>query len=495
MGLRGEPRNRLRVLAYRGRVRAAELERQLAQLVPLHPVVSVARVLDTFEGGHALPPGALLLAFHETAGFAAEVWPVLRRNGCAAVLFLAPGAGTSEPERAELERLAREGVALGLRLEGRAPASGAATEVRAALAALERLQPGLARLLAYPEGTPDEARVEAARAAGVELGFSTLAGANDLGRCDRLRLGTLGTDSAAEPAELGARLAACGADSAATGVGRSGARELRARRVRLRFVYRPLDAVLTAAERPRSGLRGALRALAPGRRPHYERLRGLVQLATLPLPALERALRRALLDTTRLPLRVEGLELAGHGSAATVFRLDAPGVTPPHVLKLYRWTLGLPGPLLAQMARRHRARYEQLCAWFGAHVQRTHFLVLHGPLRGLAAAACLQERAEGATDLLALSDGEILRLVRARPGLSAEFAGFARRVLGVRAQGFFPDLIGPGNLLLLADGAEPRLRLIDYGLFDLRTGTAHLPLDALDAATRRFEALAAELER
>jgi hypothetical protein len=96
-----------------------------------------------------------------------------------------------------------------------------------------------------------------------------------------------------------------------------------------------------------------------------------------------------------------------------------------------------------------------------------HFLVLNGPLRGLAVAACLQESLERSTDLLARTDGELLRIAAARPGFRAELAAFTRRALELRAAGWFPDLLGRGYLLLVEP--EGRLRLVDFGLFDLRS--------------------------
>lgn len=491
----GFPRsNRLRVLAYHGAVQAVPFERQMEHLARRHALVSVARVLDTFEGGHALPARALLLVFDEPRSFAQVAWPILRRHASAAVLFLAEGESTAQ---AGLEVLVRQGLALGVRLgeaarAGSSSAAQACARIARALRVLEHDHSGLARLLAYPVGRPSETLVEAARAAGVELGFTSLAGANDLGRIDRLRLRSLAIEAQSPLDELRAGLGA-GAQSTTPAERRAG-RRLRVRRARLRAVYRPLDALLTAGVPPSAGFRGALRGLARRRCSGYERLRSLVQLVTLPLPALERALRRVLLDRSRLPFGAAGLELAGHGTAATVFRLEATPALPEHVLKLYRWTLGLPSPLLAQMARRHRARYLQLRGWFGEHVPRTHYLVLHGPLCALPVVACLQERVEHATDFLALSDAELVRLVRARPALGAEFVALARRVLALHALGLFPDLLGPGNLLLVERGDGPHLWLIDFGLFDLRSGSAHLPSAALEAMVQRLAGLLRQLE-
>src|SRR5687767_14465342 len=165
-------------------------------------------------------------------------------------------------------------------------------------------------------------------------------------------------------------------------------------------MLRPLDALLTAGIVPRPAPSAALRALVRRRSSNYERLRHLARLTVGAVPPLERALRRALLDGTRLPVAGSGFELVGHGTAATVFRLTAPPHA-PQVLKVYRWTLGHPAHEQLRMVRRHRARYRRLRGWFGGRLLATHYLVLHGPLLGCSVAGCLQERVERATDLFA----------------------------------------------------------------------------------------------
>jgi hypothetical protein len=392
----------------------------------------------------------------------------------------------------ELLALARQGLTLGV------------VGLRwASWPELERAQPDAPRLLAYPAGIPSEEEVEAVRAARVDLAFTTLAGTNDLRWTDLLRLRSIPIDSQSSLEAFRTRLAMSsprwnrlgGWVEPATAEERRFVRVARARRRRLRFVHRPLDAVLTASLWPRRPFFGTLRAAARWRSSNHERLRNLSCLAMRTVPPLERWLQGALLDSAHLPFPVEGIELEGYGSAATVFRLELGRGRPPHVLKVYRWTLGQPATLLLQVARRQRARYEQLRLWFGESVLRTHFLLLRGPLRGLPVSASLQERIEPSSDLLAPADEALLRTLRSEAGLAPEFAAFARRVLAVREQGYFPDVLGPGNLLLVRNGAGARIRLIDCdGLYDLRCRCPGLPHEWLDASARRFERLLSALE-
>ena len=100
-----------------------------------------------------------------------------------------------------------------------------------------------------------------------------------------------------------------------------------------------------------------------------------------------------------------------------------------------------------------------------------------------------------ARDLLALPDVELLALLRARPELAADFADLARGALALAARGLFADLLGRGNLLLVEEPGPARVRLIDYGLFDLRSSAPELPRAALREAERRLATLLAELGR
>jgi hypothetical protein len=483
----------VRALSY-GRIDAVDpFERQMELCARSQSVVSAARVLDALEGGRPLPARATLLLFHDESSFAAVAWPIVRRHALAAALFV----DGEHPDSEELRALAEQGVAIGLAGRG-GPRRGRAERVRdlrRALLGLVRAEPGMPRLYAYPGERPDDGEVGCLREAGFELAVTALPGTSDLARIDPLRLRSIRVDPLLPPE--GFRALALGPTDGPgsaeqeTPEERTSASELRARRLRLRFVARLQDALLTAGVRPRPPLLATLRALTR-RSSNYERVRRLADLATRPAPALERQVQRALLDTTRLPFAASGIELVGHGTAATVFRLGGGPEGAGFVLKVYRGTIGQPRAELVQMARRHRARYEVLRRWLGESVLRAHFLVLDGPLRALPVAACLQERVEGATDLLSRTDEELRALLSDRPELRAELVGFARRLRELFTRGFLPDLLGAGNLVLVERGA--RIRLLDYGLFDLRSGAPGEPTEALRARARRFDALLRDLE-
>jgi hypothetical protein len=321
---------------------------------------------------------------------------------------------------------------------------------------------------------------------------------NDLLGADRLRLRRLHADARDSVAVLRAKLCLSAARlrhaarllDPPSASERASERATRAERRRSQLLMRSLDAALTARLRPPAGTLETLRHAAAPRSAHYERIGRVVRLALGRSPALARRLERVLLDPARLPLGAACVELAGFGSGTTVFRLESGAGAARWALKVYRRTLGRGPAHLAAAARRYRERHAHLCADFGALVLPASFAVLHAPLRGVAAVACLQPWLEGSVvDVLALADDDLLALL-ARHGLGGDFAAFARRTLAWHREGAFPDLLGRGNLVLARDREHgpARLSLIDYGIFH--------PVDApAPGGTRaRLEALAARLE-
>ena len=576
----------LRVLTYHRVDEGEPFARQMEYLARRYPIVSIPQVLIAADGGEPLPPLALLLTFDDAyRSFAEVAWPILRRHGFPAAMFVPTAYPDSAHERfwwdrleqgfrrtarrealttpigrfvlgteaergvaysavkrwikdlaheetlactarvcaelgetaerhevmgwAELRTLAAEGLAVGAhtRTHPRLDRIGldrAREEVIGSVRDLERELPGEPRIFAYPDGRFSDEIVRAARASGVELAFTTRRGSNDLVRSDRLRLRRVHVDSRDSVAVLRAKLAFASPRWSAVQRAidppnrdeRAAERANRAERKRVKLVYRPLDAALTSALRPRSTL-AALRGLARRRASHYERIGHLARLCT-PGETLETRLQRALLDSAHLPFGAARVELLGYGSGTTVFRLHAAPGSPlaatPRVLKVYRRSLGCRTERLLHLTRRYRQRYASLREWFGELVLPAEFVVLHGPLRGRPAVACIQELLPQANlDLLGRSDAQVLELLHTRRDLARQFERFVRRALEWRARGFFPDLVGAGNLRVLELPAGDQLRLIDYGAFDLRTASARIPRAALEAIAARLGALASQL--
>ncbi len=401
----------------------------------------------------------------------------------------------------ELRALAREGVAVGAhtrthpRLD-RVSLAEAGEEIAGSVRDVEREIPGALRIFAYPDGRFSDEIVELVRRSGVELALTTRQGTNDLRRADRLRLRRVYVDARDSCNVFRARLVYSSARwnrarrlrRPPTPRERDSERSTRAENVRSRLLYRSLDAALTAELRPRRRLLDSLLRVAGPRTPNYERIGTLVKLTAVPLTG-ER-MRGLLLRPKRLPVREPRVSLLGFGSGVTVFRVDGNGKA--RVLKVYRRTLGRDRSGLWQVARRYRARYRQLSSWFGSLVLPAEFLVLHGPLLARPAVACLQECLQGElVDPLALPEDELLRRLEAAPALQQQFETFARSCLELHARHVFPDLLGRGNVLLVEGERGPCLRLIDYGIFDLRNSTDPSVLPRVELVVQRLQSLLA----
>ncbi len=87
---------------YSGLVSAtpAVFEGQMRYLAAQYTVLSLPEVLECRRSGRELPPGAVLITFDDGyADMAEHAWPILRRRGLPAVLFV-PTAFPDHPERA-----------------------------------------------------------------------------------------------------------------------------------------------------------------------------------------------------------------------------------------------------------------------------------------------------------------------------------------------------------------------------------------------------------
>ena len=221
-----------------------EFERQIAHIAARHRPLSLDELLAIRRDEAELPARAVLVTFDDAyRDFAEHAWPVLRRHGVPATLFVptayaadrdrrfwwdrlhaagAPRSASAEvsalphPDAMrrvdelvaelgevdpgdvildwdELRALAAEGVALAAhtrthpRLD-RLPVEQAVEEVRGSLADLERETGAAAPAFAYPEGGHADAVVNALADEGVEVAFTTERGVNDLRRPDWLRL-------------------------------------------------------------------------------------------------------------------------------------------------------------------------------------------------------------------------------------------------------------------------------------------------------------------
>ncbi|MCI0585485.1 MAG: hypothetical protein L0323_01435 [Planctomycetes bacterium] len=253
--------------------------------------------------------------------------------------------------------------------------------------------------------------------------------------------------------------------------------------------------MLTSSLRPPAGLAARVLAVGNPRSSHYDRVGHLARLGATLFPGPAAWASARLQRPEGLPFRAESVRPVAYGSGATVFRLD--GEEGPHVLKVYRRTLGLRVADLVQAAAWYRSKYERVVGWYGDIVLPARYLVVHGPLLGRPGVACVQRYLPGMDrDLLdGRPDEEILAEADADEGLREEVERFVDRTLEIHArERALVDILGPRNLVVVLEEGRPRLRLVDYGVFDLAGPLDRRLRERVEAALRRLENLAARLE-
>ena len=242
---------------------------------------------------------------------------------------------------------------------------------------------------------------------------------------------------------------------------------------RTRFLYKPLDAVMTASLSARKPRLEYLRSVLSPRSSHYHRVASLVGLIDRLIPGTARWASGRLLESGFVPFAHERIELMDSGSGSTVFLLETRRSR--SVMKVYRRTIGRSRDDLLDLAAMYRNKYETVSSWYAGPypiVAPASFLVLHGPLLGRPAVACLQPYIEGEkSDFFGdFDDGELVRLMKEDDKFREQFALFARRTLDIHAsQGLCGDLLGARNLMVTRHGESRALTLIDYGIFDLKS--------------------------
>lgn len=260
--------------------------------------------------------------------------------------------------------------------------------------------------------------------------------------------------------------------------------------LRARFLYKALDAVLTAPLGPPVG--------RPGSR--YERTRSLTRSLGRWSPRAAARLHLALLRTHALPFLPARSELLAYGAAATVLRVTASA--PPHaefVLKIQRESIGRSRAAQLALACKLERKNRDVAAWY-AQAQDVFVperaLILQGHLLGAPAVACVQPFVGGwRRDFFAASDEELRALFTGDPDLGERFDAFARATLRVaEEQALCVDLVGAENLMLVQREGATRLALIDAGVFRLE-GARKEPPEQLERTRARLARLARLLRR
>jgi hypothetical protein len=264
--------------------------------------------------------------------------------------------------------------------------------------------------------------------------------------------------------------------------------------------YKTLDAVVTAPARPRGTLRAALRLLLDPQQANYDRVGALVHAADHLLPGIAQRLSRTLLQPDALPLATDSAALLAYGSGGTLFLL-AQGEA-RWVLKIYRRSLGLPGPQLQALGREFKQKVAAVSAWYDEKhrplVAPVSFVLVHGPLRRVPALASLQPYLSPPhRDLVAdFTDDELVHLGQQEPDFRRQLRHFVYTTLRVyEEQGRCLDFVGAGNVVVVQAGGEHRIVVLDYGIFDRETLVRRAPktLALVEDRMRRLRGLQAAL--
>jgi hypothetical protein len=248
---------------------------------------------------------------------------------------------------------------------------------------------------------------------------------------------------------------------------------------RSRFVFKALDAAMTAPLRPARPVSTYLGSIVNHRSANYDRIASVIHLTEKIAPQLSSRLSRSLFRPEQLPFSVGGVELMSFGSGATVLLLKSENG--PKVLKIYRRSLGRGPDGLLELANTFRRKYEHAASWYNGPfhlVPSTDFLILHGPLLRKPAVAALQAYVGGKRkDLLGdFKDNDLIALLRTNQELRDQFVFFTRQTIRLHDDlRICVDFLGRENLVLVNDGGRTRLLLVDYGIFDLNVLRTEAP--------------------
>jgi hypothetical protein len=252
--------------------------------------------------------------------------------------------------------------------------------------------------------------------------------------------------------------------------------------VRSRYLFRAMDAALTAEllvhRAPGAGMRGGVAAGTP----RYRGVQRLTGALAAVMPDFTARLRRRLVDTSRLPFEFATCELLAFGSGVTVYlvRPTSGSNAGARVVKVFRKSLGMRREALLGQVRERRAAHRRVMAWYGdgGVVLPTQFLLLHGPLLGRPAAACIQPFVDGPKrDVFQdFTEAELEELLGTNERLRAQLASFTRATAFAAAEeGACVDLLGRGNLVVHAAPTGSELVLLDMGIYEFARKAVRAP--------------------
>ncbi len=158
--------------------------------------------------------------------------------------------------------------------------------------------------------------------------------------------------------------------------------------------------------------------------------------------------------------------LVGVGGQSLVMRTDAPDNAGSFITK-YNYTLaGTDSTILERSLALHREQQGQLEQYFGELVQPTRYSITTLPLRwpfNTLTTICA-EQAE-VQDMHDIFSSDAIEAIAASRTVHKDLEKLARLAREWTRQDKWLDLVGPNNIVLTTESAEPHIRIIDTGLY------------------------------
>lgn len=254
--------------------------------------------------------------------------------------------------------------------------------------------------------------------------------------------------------------------------------------LKLNWVYKSLDAVMTAPLNPKKQRKELVKALLWKESSNYRRVASFFNLLDSVRPGLAEQSSNRLYRLDHFPITGYTVSLLGFGSGATAFLLE--NDRERKVLKVFRRTLGKPARDVMKITSEYRDKYNKNAGWFNGSfdvVIPSSYMLLHGPLMGAAAGAVIQPYIEGKIlDLFQdFSDDEVVRMGRSDANFRLQLLDFSQRLLAsYHEDGQCFDLVGRENLMVVENSEGLWLKIADNGVFDVPYIREQLPAVYLD---------------
>jgi hypothetical protein len=254
-------------------------------------------------------------------------------------------------------------------------------------------------------------------------------------------------------------------------------------------------AILLSPSAPKQTFGALLHHATLEKNPVQDRVIWAISLFDRLIPGIAGKLSRQIYINNDFPWQPIPAELFAYGTGAAVFR--AKWKYQDFALRVYKHSIGKSTAGLLEIARYYKKKYEMVLSWYGGTselVLPMEFLVVQGlPFIGPVVVS-LQPYVEGKKydPFEDFSDAELLKLLEENDFLREQFLFFVEQTLrqwNEKKECY--DFLGRENILLVKNGGEYRLRIVDVGGFRLDVPSSIQPekMTRIEQRTERLVAL------